>query len=442
MRIDRASASDLAFRAMDAAGPVPQQFAAVLVFGRPVPAGTVARVLAERVPGVPRLRQRLVRTPPGCGRHIWVDDPHFDVGRQLGTRRCPPPGDEAALTGAALAVVAERLPADRPPWRAVVVDGLVGGGTALVVVVQHVLADGLGGLAVLRDLADGGPSPPARPFPRPAPSPPALAAEAARSRLAAVRHAGQTWRQVRAALSAGGGVAAPAAGACSLLRPTGTRRRAVVVHADVAALRAGAHRAGTTVNAALVAGVAGALGRLLAARGEQLETVVLAIMVGDPRSGTAEQLGNDATPLLLAVPAREAAGDRMRRVADAVARRRALATGPPAIGLLGPLFRITATVGVYRWYLNRQRRLHTLVSYVRGPERPISFAGVPVRALLPLGVGGAGNVTVSFQALSYAGDLAVCAVADPDGCPDLDVLAAAMREELSGAAAPERRRTP
>jgi diacylglycerol O-acyltransferase len=442
MWIDRAGNSDLAFLAMNAAGPVPQQFAAILVFDRPVTAGTVARVLAERVPGVPRLRQRLVRTPPGCGRPIWVDDAGFDVHRHLSRIRCRPPGDEDALMAAALTVVAERLPADRPRWRAAVVDGLADGGTALVVVLQHVLADGIGGLAVLRALADGADAPPARPFPRPAPPRAALAADALRSRVAAVRGAGRTWRQVRAAMSAGGGVVAPAAESCSLLRPTGARRRAVVVHAGVAALRAVAHPAGATVNAALVSGLVGALDRLLAARGERLGTVVLAIMVGGRAHAGADRLGNEATPLVVAVPAGAAPGDRMRRVAEVVGRRRAMAAGPPAIGLVGPLFRIGAAVGAVRWYMNRQRRLHTLVSYVRGPDRPIRFAGVPVRALLPLGVGGAGNVTVSFQALSYAGDLAVCAVADPDTCPDLDALAAALRQELTGSAAVVARQAP
>jgi diacylglycerol O-acyltransferase / wax synthase len=45
-------------------------------------------------------------------------------------------------------------------------------------------------------------------------------------------------------------------------------------------------------------------------------------------------------------------------------------------------------------------------------------------------VGEAGNVAVSFLALSYAGTLTVTAVADPDAMPDLPLLAACLREEL------------
>jgi hypothetical protein len=37
------------------------------------------RVLGERIRAVPRLRQRLYRAPPGCGRPYWADDPAFDI---------------------------------------------------------------------------------------------------------------------------------------------------------------------------------------------------------------------------------------------------------------------------------------------------------------------------------------------------------------------------
>lgn len=41
-----------------------------------------------------------------------------------------------------------------------------------------------------------------------------------------------------------------------------------------------------------------------------------------------------------------------------------------------------------------------------------------------------GNVTVSFAVLSYAGTLVLAVVADPDAVPDLEVLTAALRQEL------------
>ncbi|GID91589.1 hypothetical protein ACFQFC_01830 [Amorphoplanes digitatis] len=62
-RIDRASDADLAFLATDR-DAVPQQVAVVLLLDPPVPEDTCVRLLGDRTAAVPRLRQRLIGTPP------------------------------------------------------------------------------------------------------------------------------------------------------------------------------------------------------------------------------------------------------------------------------------------------------------------------------------------------------------------------------------------
>ncbi|WP_425453025.1 wax ester/triacylglycerol synthase domain-containing protein [Calidifontibacter indicus] len=58
---------------------------------------TVSSTLAERIPRVRRLRQRLQGTPPGCGRPVWVDQPDFDLGRHLSETVLPTaPGSAGA----------------------------------------------------------------------------------------------------------------------------------------------------------------------------------------------------------------------------------------------------------------------------------------------------------------------------------------------------------
>jgi hypothetical protein len=128
-------------------------------------------LLAERARAVPRLRQRLIGTPPGCGHRIWVDDPDFDIRRHVREARCPAPGDERALLDTAVTVITERLPRSRPLWSAVFVTGLAGDAVAVVLVIHHVLADGIGGLAVLANLADHAPGRPQAAYPFPAPPP-------------------------------------------------------------------------------------------------------------------------------------------------------------------------------------------------------------------------------------------------------------------------------
>ena len=89
----RASSNDL-MELVAESGSAPMQVAAVLVLaGAPDPA-TVRAVLDERIRAVPRLRQRLLRTPFGCGRPVWVDDPRFRIEDHIHVRQCPSAGDE------------------------------------------------------------------------------------------------------------------------------------------------------------------------------------------------------------------------------------------------------------------------------------------------------------------------------------------------------------
>jgi hypothetical protein len=143
--VDRASPADLMQLATDV-GPAPMHVGAVLVLGTGpgFSVGEARRLLGERVRAVPRLGQRLRRAPPGCGRPFWADDPAFDLRHHVRPRPCPPPGDERALLEVAAAVTGEPLPRSRPLWSAAFVTGLAGGSTGLVIVMNHVLADGIG----------------------------------------------------------------------------------------------------------------------------------------------------------------------------------------------------------------------------------------------------------------------------------------------------------
>ena len=512
--IERASGADLAYLAMDRHG-VPEQFAVVLVLDEAVDPADAGRLLEERIAAVPRLRRRLVRRH---GRAGWAEDERFDVHRHLFDVPCRWPGDEAALLRTVLPLVTEPLPRDRPLWRAAFVGTLPGGGCALVLVVHHVLADGLGGLALLERLVD---APPAQPAPAPArsgmpadadgpvhpatlahrtvPSGPATPAEsmrpaepatpaetmksagpaasadsgssapdgrsdegaaagraradvlraALRARLVSAGRVKVRWRAAWATASAGGGIAPARAADSSLLAPTGSRREAVTVRIARHELAGWAHPRGATVNDALLVGVAAALRRVLEQRGERLDEIVAAVPVaagaatGDQptdrtddggaktRSTKTGRPGNSVAPLLVRIPASGPATARLRAVAVAVHARRALATGPAPITALGGLFRAAAVVGAYHGYMAHQHRAHTVVSHVRGPQRPVRFAGVPVRDMIPLGVGDTGNMTVVFQVLSYAGTLRMTATADADHWPDLAKLSEALEDELT-----------
>src|SRR4051812_26129778 len=147
--LERATPGDAITLAMDP-GPLPSQGGAILrLAGSPAaacPAG-LRRLVAGRAGAMHRLRQRLVRSPLGCGPPVWVDDPGADPANHVRLTSCPPPGDDRALLDLAAAVMTTPLPSGRPLWSAVVVTGLADGGSALLVVLHHVVADGVGGLA-------------------------------------------------------------------------------------------------------------------------------------------------------------------------------------------------------------------------------------------------------------------------------------------------------
>ncbi|WP_284740590.1 wax ester/triacylglycerol synthase domain-containing protein [Amycolatopsis sp. RTGN1] len=429
--VDRASSADRAFLAMDT-GAVPEQFGVLLDLG-PATAFDLARarqLVAGRVPAVPRLRQVLVRAPFGGGGPVWVDDGSFDVRRHVRAVVCPPPGDRRALLDTAVDLVETPLPRDAALWSMAFVTGLADGRVALVIVLHHVLADGVGGLAVLADLVDQGTGTPEVSFPRPRPTAGALARDNVLARMRALRRCGRAVRALRASMSAAGGLRPPRAAPCSLIRPTGPRHRLAVVRTERPALAAAAHRHGASVNDAVLVAVAGALHRLLVTRGESVGTFAVAVPVSGRRASRGGALGNMVSPMLVQVPGTGDVAGRLERVAAEVRAAKAAATGPPPIAVLGGLFRLLAAVGGYRWYMSHQRRMHTLVSHVRGPAEPVTFGGMPVRSAIPVGVGDGGNLTVFFEVLSYAETVTISVVADRDRFPDLGTLADGLRAEL------------
>ena len=148
--LDRASAADLMQFATGDCGAAGHIGAVLILDATPgFSVGEARRMLSERIRAVPRLRQRLCRAPPGCGRPYGADDPAFDIDKHVRQVRCSPPGDERALLDLAAAQLREPMPRSRPLWSATFVTGLADGGAGLLVIMDHVLADGIAGLEVL-----------------------------------------------------------------------------------------------------------------------------------------------------------------------------------------------------------------------------------------------------------------------------------------------------
>lgn len=429
--IDRVSADDLMALVAER-GSAPMQVGVLLLLdATDLDPEEAIRQLGRRVAGVPRLRQRLWPVPVGCGRPIWLDDPGFDLDRHVSVLNLP--GESLAepeLLRQAAALLAAPLPRDRPLWaaRLVTTDE---GPAALVLVIHHVLADGIGGLAVLGGLVDGAdPAAPTPGFPRARPTPGAIWADSVRQKAAAARSLVPALLRLAAAAGQLRRVGTRRLARSSLNVPTGPRRQFASIRLSLAQTLAVARAEHATVNDVLLVACAGALHRLLAARGERVEEFVVSVPFSARRQTGVGRLGNRSGVIPLGIPAVGDPGLRLRRVAALTRTARSGARGA-STALLGPVFRLLARLGLYRRFINRQRLIHTFLSNLRGPTGELSIFGRPITAMLPLSAP-TGNVTVAFTVLSYAGTLVITVVADPDACPDLPLLRAALAEELAG----------
>ncbi len=428
--VDRVSATDVVELVCDVSGTSMQVAVVLVLRGGAVDLDSARRAFDDRIRAVPRLRQRLVDTPFGCGRPIWVDDPAFDIDSHVRSVPCPAPGDERALLDVIADVVTQRLPPGQPLWAATLVTGLTDDRTAVVVVFHHVLADGIGGLAILGRLADGAPGGTDPRFPRRAPSRRELLRDAIGYRRRAIGRLPAALSRFRsAATELGTGHRVTSAPRCSLNHPIGRHRAFEVVRTDLAGIGVVAHSRGGTVNDVIVTAVTGALRTVLAGRGENVDRLVVSMPVSARRVANVGELGNRVGVIPVDVPT---TGDPVGRLAAVAAITRSAKTVTPgaSASLIGSAFRALAAIGVFEWFIAHQRLINTFVSNLRGPQQPLSFLGAPVVEMIPVSMI-TGNVTVAFTALSYAGTLVVTIVADPEQCPDIAALRAALDREFA-----------
>ncbi|MET4705873.1 wax ester/triacylglycerol synthase domain-containing protein [Frigoribacterium sp. UYMn621] len=428
-RVDRVSSDDLMSLATDR-GTVPMQVGAALILDTRAgcdPADLIAAI-GRRVPAVPRLRQRLVRPGILFGRQVWVDDPRFKIEDHVAVVSRPTAGGMGGLLEIASELLSTRLPSDRPLWTALIVPELDDGRTGLVIVFHHVVADGIAGLAILSALADGNPKTPNPIFPHAAPSRTELAKDAALEALGVIRRLPQEIVRLGQALGQLGPSLRTHASRSSLNKPIKGRQRFTVVTCDLAAIQEVGHANRATVNDVVLSAITGALRHLLLQRGEDMNEFVISIPFSSRRAAGAGSLGNQTGAVPIRLPATGAPLDRLAAVAT-ITRAEKLSTRGASAAILGPLFRALARVGLFQHFVDHQRVVQTFVTNVRGPATALTFGGFLVRDIVPLTVA-AGNVTVSFAVLSYAGRLTITIVSDPKTCPDLPVLRAALSREL------------
>lgn len=402
--------------------------------------------IESRLSGSPRFRQKLVTIPFGQGRPVWVDDPRFDIAYHVHAAALPRPGGPAELRRFMTELLEEPLDRDRPLWEIWCVEGVEGDRVAVVPKVNHVMADGIAVLQSALSVLDLRRDVPAE---TPEPWVPGSAPSGCRLLVDAVLD--QTRRRAalgcRAAMALGnprrllGGIGTAVravtqttvrAPALPFTRPVGPRRDFTWVRLPFEDLRAVARAEGVTVNDAVLAVVAGALGRYLG-QGSARATIRPRVLVPVSTHVGAGEIENLFSMMVADLPL--AAPDPLSRLR--ATHREMAARKASGQATLGPqLFKVGELVPPWLLHLvaeaalPRQPFVNLAVTNLPGANAPAYLLGSRMLELFPF-VTVTGNLALIIGVLSYNGSLGVGLTADADAVGDLDRLAAAIEAAAS-----------
>ena len=416
--------------------------------------------IVSRLHLVPRYRQRLAFVPFGQGRPVWVDDPHFKVTYHVRHTGLPRPGGEDELKRLASRVFSQALDRSRPLWELWLVEGLAGDRFALLSKTHHALVDGVSGVDIATVLFDASPDPmPVAPpdhewVARPLPTNAQLLADALVERATVpgeiARGVRATWRgprQVAGKLGEGlVGVGALAFAGLQAAPPSpfnvriGPHRRFTWVRGELDQFKAIKNSLGGTVNDAVLAVVAGGLGRYMRLHGEPTDGVVLKAMVPVSVRADVERgaLGNRVAAMWAPLPV--GTMDPVQRLLMISRSMDGIKESGQAVGaqvLTGLSGFAPATIMAQAARLQaRQRLFNVVVTNVPGPQIPLYVLGSELEAIYPM-VPLAENTALGIAIMSYNGQMNFGLTADYDALGDVEVLADELRgsvEEMVAAA--------
>lgn len=398
----------------------------------------VREAIQSRLHLVPRFRQLLHVPRRGLGGPLWVDAHSFDLADHVQVAPLPAQADEAQLLEAIERLQRQRLDRTRPLWGMWFLPGLAEGRIGLFVKMHHVIADAIAGVATLGMLLDPAAEAtvvPGAPWvPAPGPTTRDLLADNLRRQVQAfgrilprlgrpvtgLQHALIAWQAMHEFLAEG------PVPQTSLDRVVGPDRSLAPIRTTLDQVKKVARAHHAKANDVLLSVAAGGLGGLLREREEPVEGLIVraavpvSLRTGQAGAPRGNLVGEMIVPLPLGVsdPSR-----RLRQIAAETAKRKVRT--PPSVGTLlrSRIVRRAAEKAI------EHQRVNVATADVPGPSLPLYLAGAPVLDLFPL-LALLARTSVGVGAMSYAGQFNIMVVADRDTCPDIEVLAASMRDEL------------
>ncbi|ORW07478.1 WS/DGAT/MGAT family O-acyltransferase [Mycobacterium kyorinense] len=124
---------------------------------------TLLETIEQRLPQVPRYRQKVREVTMGLARPVWIDDRDFDITYHVRRSALPSPGSDEQLHELIARLAARPLDKSRPLWEMYLVEGLTKNRIALYTKSHQALINGLSALEIGHVIADRTRRPP--PFP-------------------------------------------------------------------------------------------------------------------------------------------------------------------------------------------------------------------------------------------------------------------------------------
>jgi diacylglycerol O-acyltransferase len=452
VEMDHLSPLDAEFvEAEDEDRHISMAIASIAVFEGPPPSyDEFVTTIGDRLPLVPRYRQKLRTVPLRLGPPIWIDDPRFDLRYHIRQTALPEPGGDPELARLMSRVMAQRLDRDRPLWEDWLVTGLAKDHWAVISKVHHSMVDGVSGTDLYRvmfdtpapDVVSAGAKPPSEPssielLSRAASDLLLLPARSTRAAFRMVIHPKATLFATASIARAVWTLALTAAPASpsSLSGPIGQQRRYTWARVPLDDVRTIKRELGGTVNDAVLAAITAGFRTLLLSRGEtpHPRTLPSLVPVSLRAPGEENLYDNRVSAMIVQLPVH--LSDPVEQLSAVRKTVGALkAAGEPAAA------KAAASLASYLPYqiasLTRlsyripQREIVTVTTNVPGPRQTLYCLGRPLVEILPY-VPLASTIRVGVSIFSYRDQMTFGITGDYDTAPDVDVLAHGIEDGMA-----------
>lgn len=160
--VARLTASDASFYHLEDTS-TPMYVGSLSILRKPRSGLSYEAVLAtveQRLPQIPRYRQKVREVTLGLARPVWVDDRDFDITYHIRRSALPSPGSDAQLHELIARLGSRPLDKSRPLWEMYLIEGLARNRIAIYTKSHQALVNGMTALEIGHVIADRTQKPP------------------------------------------------------------------------------------------------------------------------------------------------------------------------------------------------------------------------------------------------------------------------------------------